>query len=64
MGRSETDHMTFNTLVIKPKAKNDNSNQGRRQESRDKFLLFISIWTEAREKNEKKNKKEEKAGEV
>lgn len=56
--------MTFNTLVIKPKAKNDNSNQGRRQESRDKFLLFISIWTEAREKNEKKNKKEEKAGEV
>lgn len=60
MGRSEIDHVTFNTLVIKPKAKNDNSNQGRRQESRDKFLSFISIWTGAREKNKKKKTRKKK----
>lgn len=48
MGRSEIDPMTFSTFVKKPKAKNDNSNQRRRQESRDKFLPFISIWTGVR----------------
>lgn len=70
MGRSEIDHVTFSTFLIKPKAKNNNSNQGRRQESRDKFLSFISIWTGAREKNEKnktkqkKKQKTERAGEV